>query len=179
MNTEHILELHSQESQLREYWITLCREEKIEDNRHQRNVMYRHAFLVAAREHSSLGITAIAKITGKHHATLIHAQGNHDSNLRFNKIYFRAFQRISSNLSDILMSDIDFGEYNGLKDENKELRIRLMKLARKNRELILRKSIHEEEVRKIEEECNKLTLLNLDKDKRIQMLNKKISSIAW
>ena len=40
----------SQKEQLKEYWVDLCDQEKIIDNRYQRNVMYKHAFLVACRE---------------------------------------------------------------------------------------------------------------------------------
>jgi len=179
MNTEHILEMNSQESQLREYWYTLVKEEKIEENRHQRNVMFRHAFLVAASEHSALGITAISKIIGRHHATLIHAQKNHESNLRFNRTYRSAYQRISINLSDILMSEIDFSDYSGYKDENRKLRLRLMKLAKRNRELIYQQAKNEEKIESANLESSLLRERLQDRDQRINALNKKLSSIAW
>jgi phosphoglycerate-specific signal transduction histidine kinase len=179
MNTEKILELRSQESQLTEYWNTLVEEERIQDNRHQRNVMFRHAFLVAASEHSSLGITPIARIIGRHHATLIHAKKFHESNLRFNNTYKSAYRRISSNLSDILMSDISMGDYQGYREENKALRQRLIELSRRNRELIIQNSDHIEQVEKKSLEAKLLRERIQEKDKRISFLNKKIASIAW
>ena len=179
MDKEKILNNISQETQITAYWRELVVEEKIEDNRHQRNVMFRHAFLVACREHSSLTITGIAKIMGRHHATLIHAEKNHESNLRFNKTYVHAFKRISNTLEEMFLNDSELGKFSGLKGENRALRNRLMHIARRNRELIQGQLNHEAELEKMQESVDKMKAVVKEKDERIRLLNKKISSIAW
>ena len=136
MRKKEIVGAISQQEQLKEYWVDLCDQEKIIDNRYQRNVMYKHAFLVACREVSTLGITGIGEIIGKHHATVLHACKNHESNMKFSSIYRQAYTRIASTLSDMMLVDLDFEEYYGLRDENKKLRNRLMTMSKRSRELI-------------------------------------------
>lgn len=179
MDKEKLLNNISQEAQLTAYWKELVIDEKIENNRHQRNVMFRHAFLVACRIHSALPITGIAKIMGRHHATLIHAEKNHESNLRFNRTYAHAFKRISNTLEEMFLTDVDYENYNGLKGENRALRNRLMRIARRNRELIQGQLSHEAELEKMQESVDKMKAEVKEKDERIRLLNKKISSIAW
>lgn len=179
MKREDILNTMSQQVQLTEYWNDLVRENKIEDNRHQKNVMYRNAFMMAAREYSSLGITDISRILERHHATVIHAQKHHDSNLRFSKIYRNAYQRISSHLSDMFILEVDFSEYNGLKDENNQLRNRLMSMSRRNRNLIMESKFHEEIVNELQKKVDQLKEDNYEKQMSLNMLNKKLSSIAF
>lgn len=179
MKREDILNTMSQQVQLTEYWNDLVRENKIEDNRHQKNVMYRNAFMMAAREYSSLGITDISRILERHHATVIHAQKHHDSNLRFSKIYRNAYQRISSHLSDMFILEVDFSEYNGLKDENNQLRNRLMSMSRRNRNLIMESKFHEEVVNELQKKVDQLKEDNYEKQMSLNMLNKKLSSIVF
>ncbi len=179
MKREEILNTMSQQVQLTEYWNDLVRENKIEDNRHQKNVMYRNAFMMAAREYSSLGITDISRILERHHATVIHAQKHHDSNLRFSKIYRNAYQRISSHLSDMFILEVDFSEYNGLKDENNQLRNRLMSMSRRNRNLIMESKFHEEVVNELQKKVDQLKEDNYEKQMSLNMLNKKLSSIVF
>lgn len=179
MKREEILNSMSQQVQLTEYWNDLIKENKIEDNRHQKNVMYRNAFMMAAREYSSLGITDISRIVDRHHATVIHAQKHHDSNIRFSKIYRNAYQRISSHLSDMFILEVDFSEYNGLKDENNQLRERLMNISRRNRGLIIESKFHEEIVNELKNKIDKLKTENHEKQMSLNNLNKKLSSIAW
>jgi hypothetical protein len=179
MKREDILNTMSQQVQLTEYWNDLVRENKIEDNRHQKNVMYRNAFMMAAREYSSLGITDISRILERHHATVIHAQKHHDSNLRFSKIYRNAYQRISSHLSDMFILEVDFSEYNGLKDENNQLRNRLMSMSRRNRNLIMESKFHEEIVNELQKKVDQLKEDNYEKQMSLNMLNKKLSSIVF
>ena len=179
MRREDILNTMSQQVQLTEYWNDLVRENKIEDNRHQKNVMYRNAFMMAAREYSSLGITDISRILERHHATVIHAQKHHDSNLRFSKIYRNAYQRISSHLSDMFILEVDFSEYNGLKDENNQLRNRLMSMSRRNRNLIMESKFHEEIVNELQKKVDQLKEDNYEKQMSLNMLNKKLSSIVF
>ena len=169
----------SQQVQLTEYWNDLVRENKIEDNRHQKNVMFRNAFMMASREYSSLGITDISRILERHHATVIHAQKHHESNLRFSKTYRNAYRRISSHLADMFILEADFSEFNGLKDENKQLRDRLMNLSRRNRRLIMESKFHEEIVNDLTTKVDALKSANYEKQISLNNLNKKLASIAF
>lgn len=179
MKREELLNTMSQQVQLTEYWNDLVRENKIEDNRHQKNVMFRNAFMMASREYSSLGITDISRILGRHHATVIHAQKHHESNLRFSKLYRNAYHRISSHLADMFILEVDFSEYNGLKDENKQLRERLMNMSRRNRHLIMESKFHEEVVNELENKIHQLKSDNYVQQTSLNMLNKKIAGIAF
>lgn len=169
----------SQKEQLKEYWKELVAEEGLSDNRHQRNVMYRHAFLVVCREVSTLSITEIGEIIGKHHATVIHATKNHESNMRFNNIYRSAYTRIASMLGDMMVLDLDFEEFYGIKDENKKLRTRLMELSKRNRQLIVSKVNAEKRLMEAESLVEELNKKIHDQQIRINNLNKKLAAIAW
>lgn len=179
MKREELLNTMSQQVQLTEYWNDLVRENKIEDNRHQKNVMFRNAFMMASREYSSLGITDISRILERHHATVIHAQKHHESNLRFSKTYRNAYRRISSHLADMFILEADFSEFNGLKDENKQLRDRLMNLSRRNRRLIMESKFHEEIVNDLTTKVDALKSANYEKQISLNNLNKKLASIAF
>ena len=133
----------------------------------------------ASREYSSLGITDISRILERHHATVIHAQKQHESNLRFSKIYRNAYQRISSHLSDMFILEADFSEYNGLKDENNQLRERLMLMSRRNRHLIIESKFHEEIVNDLTTKVDALKSANYEKQMSLNNLNKKLASIAF
>jgi predicted RNase H-like nuclease (RuvC/YqgF family) len=179
MDKEKVLNSISQEAQLIAYWKELVIDENIEDNRHQRNVMFRHAFLVSCRMHSALPIAAISSIMGKHHATLIHAEKNHESNLRFNKTYSYAFKRISNTMEEMFLSDVDVDHQKGLKGENKALRKRLMEITRRNRELIQSQVNYDSDIEEMKNNIKTMKALIKDRDERIRILNKKLSSIAW
>lgn len=60
-------------------------------NREQRNVLARHAFMVAARDlYTTL---EIARATGVHHATVIHATNNHEMNSFSSGMYMEFFNQ--------------------------------------------------------------------------------------
>ena len=141
--------------------------------------MFRNAFMMASREYSSLGITDISRILERHHATVIHAQKHHESNLRFSKTYRNAYRRISSHLADMFILEADFSEFNGLKDENKQLRDRLMNLSRRNRRLIMESKFHEEIVNDLTTKVDALKSANYEKQISLNNLNKKLASIAF
>lgn len=79
----------------------------------------------------------------------------------------------------MFLTDVDYENYNGLKGENRALRNRLMRIARRNRELIQGQLSHEAELEKMQQSVDKMKAAVKEKDERIRLLNKKISSIAW
>lgn len=77
--------------QLQEEYQNFIVNNRIGKSRERRNVMARFAFMVAGRElYSTL---ELAKITGKNHATIIHATKGHEMNLRFDSDYMRFFNQ--------------------------------------------------------------------------------------
>ncbi len=179
MEKEQVLSAMGQKVMLEHYWKDVKKQWAIDDNRIQRNVMYRNAFMVAANKYSSLSITSIAKILGKHHSMVVWANKNHEVNLRFSKVYYKAYEIMSHQFAEMFMFDIDFSEYNGLKDENKQLRDRLMNMSRRNRHLIMESKFHEEVVNDMQKKVDQLKADNYEKQMNLNMLNKKIAGIAY
>jgi len=77
------------------------------------------------------------------------------------------------------MFDIDFSEYNGLKDENNQMRDRLMKMSRRNRKVLMEFKLQEEVVKELQKEIDQLKADNYEKQMSLNMLNKKIAGIAF
>jgi len=179
MEKEQVLSAMGQKVMLEHYWKDVKKQWAIDDSPVQRNVMYRNAFMVAANKYSSLSITSIAKILGKHHAMVVWANKNHEVNLRFSKVYYKAYEIMSHQFAEMFMFDIDFSEYNGLKDENKQLRDRLMNMSRRNRHLIMESKFHEEVVNDMQKKVDQLKADNYEKQMNLNMLNKKIAGIAY
>ena len=179
MEKEQVLSAMGQKVMLEHYWKDVKKQWAVDDNRVQRNVMYRNAFMVTANKYSSLSITSIAKILGKHHAMVIWANKNHEVNLRFSKVYYKAYEIMSHQFAEMFMFDIDFSEYNGLKDENKQLRDRLMNMSRRNRHLIMESKFHEEVVNELQKKVDQLKADNYEKQMNLNILNKKIAGIAY
>ena len=75
--------------------------------------------------------------------------------------------------------EADFSEFNGLKDENKQLRDRLMNMSRRNRHLIMESKFHEESISEMQKKVDQLKEDNYQKQMSLNMLNKKLSSIAF
>jgi len=74
----------------KEYQLYLTTNE-IGVNREQRNVLARHAFMVAARDvYTTL---EIARATKLHHATVIHATKNHEMNTFSSSMYIEFFNQ--------------------------------------------------------------------------------------
>ena len=64
---------------------------EIGENREQRNVLARHAFMVAARDlYTTLEISRATKV---HHATVIHATKNHEMNTFSSGMYVEFFNQ--------------------------------------------------------------------------------------
>jgi len=176
---EEIIGAMSQQEQLKEYWKDLSKKERIRDNRYSRNVMFRHAFSVAAREASNLSLKQLGDLIERDHATILHACKNHESNMKFSSIYRQAYTRIASTLSDMLLADLNFEEYYGLRDENKKLRNRLMMMSKRSRELISSKVSADQRALGAEAQISSLKAQIQERDVRISALNKKIASIVW
>jgi FtsZ-binding cell division protein ZapB len=179
MSAKKYINIVTQKMQLAQYWEEIKDSENVQDNRERRNVMFRHAFMVSARQNSVLSLNEVASVMNKNHATVIHAQRQHDSNLRFDDLYRYAFSRIDGAMREMFMEDIEVGAYDGLKGENKALRKRIAELNKKNRQYIHENVTLKESVDELKESVEQLRLESQVKDKRIQTLNRKLSSIAW
>jgi hypothetical protein len=66
-----------------------CAEFKVSESRERRSVMFRSAYAVVLLDY--FGPSAIARIIGRDHSTIIHARKNHESNLRYDSDYIRSY----------------------------------------------------------------------------------------
>lgn len=96
---DKITALIDQQMMLEHFWKTLVQTQNITDSRERRNVIYRQAFLVSARNLSNLSLSSIGKIVGKHHATVVHSCKCHDMNYKFDRVYRDVFDSMITQMS--------------------------------------------------------------------------------
>ena len=95
-----ITDLIDQQMLLTDYWKRISETHSIRKNREHRNVIYRHAFFVAARNISNLSLKTIGNILDQDHATVLHACRMHDSNYSYDKEYRSIFDSIANSMSE-------------------------------------------------------------------------------
>lgn len=104
MVTNEIIDLVTQETVLTRMWKKLIKQNRIEENRYRRNVIFRHAFATAARANSDLSLIAVSKIIKKNHATVIHAMKQHETNYlyddEYRSIYNSVAEEVTSKLAE-------------------------------------------------------------------------------
>jgi len=96
-----------QEMLARNYWETLENSHNVGKTRHRRNVLYRHAFMVACREVSQLSLMSIGRILNKDHATVLHAIRSHEANYRFDNQYRSIYTEIHTCLGDLISENAE------------------------------------------------------------------------
>lgn len=102
MVTNQIIDLVTQETVLKRIWQSLIKQHKIEENRHRRNVIFRHSFATAARANSDLSLIAVSKIIKKDHATVIHAMKQHETNYLYDDNYRTIYNSIAEQVTSKL-----------------------------------------------------------------------------
>ena len=165
----------SQERICRDLWFQIAKEHKIpEVSRKRKYVIYRHAFFVAARKHSTLSLATIGKILNKDHATVLHGIKNHEMNYRYDRYYHNIYNVIEAKISELLLPHNITGEDVYFEDlhKNKAIRERLIKLASQNRRLI-------QENEKLKEENEIVRAYASQVNKENSALKTKISNVAW
>lgn len=162
-----------QEMIARDYWETIKESHSIGKSRHRRNVLYRHAFMVACREVSQLSLMSIGKILNKDHATVLHALRSHEQNYRFDVQYRNIYTEILTCLGDIISQNAD-QVYEVVK--NKALKINpdvfndhMVVMYKKKLETLARQ--HEIENEALKAEVAKLKKHNRQLQKRTDDLN--------
>jgi hypothetical protein len=73
---------------------------RINPSRERRSVMYRNAYATVLADY--FGPSDIARITSRHHATIIYCRKTHESNLRFDANYIVAYAHCSKRIADII-----------------------------------------------------------------------------
>ena len=99
MKKPKITDLIDQQMLLSDFWKTISETHSLRNNRERRNVIYRHAFFVAARHFSNLSLKSIGNILDKDHATVLHACRIHESNYSYDKVYRSIFDSIADSMS--------------------------------------------------------------------------------
>ena len=91
-----------QEMVVEDFWKKLIVSNNIVDNRERRNVVYRHAYLMAARELSNLTTTALGRIVDRNHASVVHAVRNHFSNHTYCSTYRKVYSSVHEELQEVM-----------------------------------------------------------------------------
>ena len=174
MKEDLLLEL-SQHKICNNLWKDIKKNNDIPDtSRIRRHVIYRHSFVVAVRKYSTLSTTVIGGIIKKDHATVIHACKQHEGNYNYDINYKSVYYLIDEIVRDALI------EHSILKEKafdenlykNKDVRERMIKLAKRNRQLIT-------ENKTVIEENNRLKEYAKQVNKEISALKSKINVVAW
>tara|TARA_R110001606_G_scaffold296790_1_gene444585 strand:+ start:137 stop:682 length:546 start_codon:yes stop_codon:yes gene_type:complete len=163
-------------------WSNLNKEKTISlTSRKREYVIYRHSFLTAMRKHSTMSLSEIGSILDKDHSTVLHACSKHDISYRFDRDYKTVYYQIDEIVATTMApySLMDEHMYDEYMDRNKDIRERLMKLAKRNRELITNnKNLKLENERVvIENEFVKKQSRIVSDD--LYALKAKITSVAW
>jgi len=179
MNRIDIVNKVNQEHQLKDYWRKIVEIHNVAPNRQRKNVMFRHAFFVVTKQLSGLSLQAIGRLLSKDHATVLHAVRQHETNMKFDSMYRKIYQNMWMDITDLLITDVDFFSQEGLKDENNQLRERLIKLSKMNRDLIIEKNklitdvnVMKDQVEEYRESLSKEQVKN-------SLLNKKLNNVVW
>jgi hypothetical protein len=136
---------------LQEEYANYIFQNRIGKNRERFNVMGRFAFMVAARElYTTL---EIAKVTGKNHATVIHATKGHEMNLRFDSDYARFYHQSSKMMDRLRGEELADNEWE-LKRQNATLQERVNKLREELLETRNLLYIKEEELKVMKDELS-------------------------
>jgi hypothetical protein len=136
---------------LQEEYANYIFQNRIGKNRERFNVMGRFAFMVAARElYTTL---EIAKVTGKNHATVIHATKGHEMNLRFDSDYARFYHQTSKMMDRLRGEELADNEWE-LKRQNATLQERVNKLREELLETRNLLYIKEEELKVMKDELS-------------------------
>lgn len=160
-------------------WLEIKLANELTESRERRNVIYRHAFSVAVRTLSKLTVQRIGKILGKDHATVIHAVKAHEGNYNYDPDYRNIYDKIHKRVAEVLLDAGYVSNYIPITDKAKDLRERLIILAKDNRKKkhqIIELTSSVESMNKTIEQLNKA--LN-QKNKLISSLKLKIDSVVY
>lgn len=101
----------------------------IQDTRHRRNAAARNAFMVAARKYHTMQKIGLA--VNRDHSTVVHAEKNHENNLR----WLPEYQTFYADAMELLKHLDDKNQEASVEDsilmENKQLKAKISKLSNK------------------------------------------------
>ena len=77
------------------------------DNRQRPNIILKHSFAVACRKITGLSLAEIGSILDKDHATVLHSEKNHESNMMYLNGYKNVYNEIHQGLLKVLQYEDD------------------------------------------------------------------------
>ena len=102
MNTDILLAKLDQEAMLKNLWKDIEKVNHVLANRDGRNVMYRHVFVVCARQLSNVSLKSIGKILGKDHATVLYALKQHEWHVLHDTTYLSIYDVIYNQVANVI-----------------------------------------------------------------------------
>ena len=130
--------------EIEDYWLECKDFYNIEENRKRPNVMARNAFMVAVRAvcEGKYTYAAIGKLVGRDHSTVLHAESDHATNIKFDGIYRECYGNFYRNIYSLnrayegeLLDVTDFLENDKLAAKVQELADEVRRLTRENGKL--------------------------------------------
>lgn len=100
--SKHHIEVVTEQAALENLWANIKENYSVGETRDRYNVMYRHATMVAIRVHGNISLSIIGRIFRRNHATVIHAQKNHEANYKYDKSYREIFLGVEKLVKDAL-----------------------------------------------------------------------------
>ena len=162
------------------FWKIYTRENNYIDNRQRCNIIIKHSFAVACRNHTNLSLSEIGGVIDKDHSLVVHASKNHDANYKYLRNYDRIYNDIKRGLIKHLNYETDVSEADDLKTVS-ELRDRLIKTSKRLRNKIIElNNVYESEALKpirLQEENEFLKKHNRQIYERNKKLEKELARV--
>lgn len=117
------------------FWDRFSTLKGFEDNRQRPNIILKHSFSVACRSITGLSLAEVGSIIDKDHATVLHSEKNHESNLMYLNGYKNIYNEIYQGLLKVLQYEDDVTSAEDCMTV-KELRYRLVSTSQRLREKI-------------------------------------------
>ena len=117
------------------FWDKFSSLKGFQDNRQRPNIILKHSFSVACRSITGLSLAEVGSIIDKDHATILHSEKNHESNLMYLNGYKNVYNEVYQGLLKVLQYEDDVTSAEDCMTI-KELRYRLISTSQKLREKI-------------------------------------------
>lgn len=143
--------------EIEDYWLEVKEGYNIQENRKRPNVMARNAFMVAVRAvcEGKYTYSVIGTLVGRDHSTVLHAERDHESNLKFDGIYRECYGNFYRTLYSL--NRAYEGELLDVTDllENDKLAAKVSELADEVRKLTLENGQLQQQLESFEDNASK------------------------
>lgn len=112
-----VIDIVDQYVMVKDYWKFICVRNQVNNSRQRNSVIWRHGFMVAAVERTTLTYQKIGSITERDHSSVTHAVNVHEANHSYDKDYKQAYDMMSYDLNNLM------GDYHKKVEETMNRRV--------------------------------------------------------